>query len=80
MTTASTVDRFSPMKYVVRGRRVGSKILADLDAGSAGTPSARPTPDMIEDARLRNRAPRSITSWICGDPPPGQSALDKRTR
>jgi hypothetical protein len=27
----------------------------------------------------RATAPRSITAWICGDPAPGESALDKLT-
>jgi hypothetical protein len=38
----------------------------------------RPTPEMIEDARRRAVAPRTLTSSVCGDPAPGQSALDKR--
>jgi hypothetical protein len=31
-------------------------------------------------ARLRAAAPRDLTSLICGDPPPGRSALDRRTQ
>jgi hypothetical protein len=38
----------------------------------------RPTPEMIADARRRAVAPRTLTSSVCGDPAPGQSALDKR--
>lgn len=41
-------------------------------------PANRPTPEMIEEATRRNGAPCSITSQVCGDPAPGQSALDKR--
>jgi hypothetical protein len=42
------------------------------------TPSHRPSPAMIADALRRNAAPRPIVAWLMGDPPPGQSALDKR--
>lgn len=34
--------------------------------------------EVIADAIRRARAPRTITSWICGDPPPGYSALERR--
>lgn len=40
--------------------------------------SHRPSFEMQREAWARNSAPRSITSWVCGDPPPGHSALDKR--
>jgi hypothetical protein len=33
---------------------------------------------LIEDAKRRSLAPRSITSAFFGDPPPGMSALDRR--
>jgi len=33
---------------------------------------------MIEAAHRRLLANRTITAAICGDPPPGHSALDKR--
>lgn len=33
---------------------------------------------VLKDAIRRNSAPRSVTSWICGDPAPGQSALERR--
>ncbi len=39
--------------------------------------SGRPTEDMQKDAWRRASAPRSLTSWVLGDPPPGCSALDK---
>ncbi len=38
----------------------------------------RPTEEMIRDARQRSSAPRPLTSWLNGDPPPGSSALDKK--
>lgn len=34
--------------------------------------------DVWNDAQRRNLAERSITAFICGDPAPGQSALDRR--
>ncbi|SFM00141.1 dnaA protein helix-turn-helix [Bradyrhizobium sp. NFR13] len=33
---------------------------------------------MMEDARRREMAPRSVTALLFGDPPPGFSALDRR--
>ncbi|GAC1572931.1 MAG: hypothetical protein NVS3B5_02100 [Sphingomicrobium sp.] len=41
-------------------------------------PAFRPTLEMIAEAHRRNAAPRPITAWVCGDPAPGHSALDKR--
>lgn len=35
-------------------------------------------PHVREDANRRAGAPRTLLAWICGDPAPGQSALDKR--
>ena len=61
-------------------RRLGRPRTVGLDIGSASefeNPSARPTVEMQREAWDRNAAPRSITSWLCGDPPPGHSALDK---
>jgi hypothetical protein len=66
-----------PKKAVGRPRSV----VEDVDLGpifSAGTPGARPTQAMIDDAERRSCAPRSLTSLVFGDPPPGRSALDKR--
>lgn len=34
--------------------------------------------DVLADAGRRTSAPRPLTAWLCGDPAPGQSALDKR--
>lgn len=36
-------------------------------------------PDAFADAERRMSAPRSLTSAVFGDPPPGYSALDKRS-
>lgn len=33
---------------------------------------------VIAAARERADAPRTLTAWLCGDPGPGQSALDRR--
>lgn len=35
-------------------------------------------PEVIEDARQRAMAPRSLTAILMGDPAPGQSALERR--
>lgn len=40
-------------------------------------PLAAPS-EAVEDAHRRMAAPRSITAFVFGDPPPGYSALDKR--
>lgn len=37
-----------------------------------------PNTEMIKDAERRKLAVRSLTATICGDPPPGYSALDKK--
>lgn len=34
--------------------------------------------EIFIEASWRFRTPRSITAWLCGDPPPGYSALDRR--
>ncbi|WP_439398634.1 hypothetical protein ACRQ5Q_14910 [Bradyrhizobium sp. PMVTL-01] len=59
---------------------LGRPRTTNLDQGSASefeNPSARPSADRLREAWDRNAAPRSITSWVMGDPPPGHSALDK---
>lgn len=35
-------------------------------------------PSVIDEAQKRLAAPKSLTGWICGDPPMGFSALDRR--
>lgn len=35
-------------------------------------------PDVVQEAQRRALAPRTITGWVCGDPPIGYSALDQR--
>ena len=42
------------------------------------SPSVIVPEECIADAMARASAPRSITAWICKDPPPGWSALDKK--
>jgi hypothetical protein len=51
------------------------------DWGSLGLPmdGRVEVPDRVRaDAIRRTSAPRTLTAWICRDPAPGQSALDKR--
>ena len=36
--------------------------------------------EVFIDRAERESAPRSLTNCICGDPPPGWSALDRRTQ
>jgi hypothetical protein len=61
-----------------RGPVADAVPLADGPIFSAGTPSARPSERLIAEARLRRSAAMSLTATLMGDPPPGQSALDKR--
>lgn len=42
------------------------------------TQRARPTPEMLQAAAVRGMVPRTLTAWVCNDPPPGYSALDRR--
>ena len=63
--------------WVGRMSRRSTAILDQIAEDDVSS-SHRPTPKMLEDARHRNYAPRSLTSWLTGDPAPGYSALDKR--
>ncbi len=38
----------------------------------------RPPDDIMADRDRRHAAPKTLTAWLCGDPPPGWSALDRR--
>jgi hypothetical protein len=49
-----------------------------LDDLSIESPKYRPSEAMLADARRRANAPRSLTAWVLGDPPPGMSALDQK--
>lgn len=61
------------------GPRQDAPLLGDGPILTAGNnASARPSEQLIADARRRRCAPMSITGALMGDPPPGQSALDKR--
>ena len=47
--------------------------------GKPFVPAHRLIPEpLIVDRDRRALAPRPLTSWLCGDPAPGQSALDKK--
>lgn len=48
------------------------------ETGKVGLPLKDVTVAQAEDARARAVAPRSLTAWTFGDPPPGHSALDRR--
>lgn len=53
---------------------------SELTRRSSSTSANRPPPDLIEDAKRRSLAPRSITSAFFGDPAPGFSQLDIKRR
>jgi hypothetical protein len=50
-----------------------------VDRKAADELKAMVPAEVIEDAIHRLTAPRSTTAWICGDPAPGRSALERRT-
>jgi hypothetical protein len=46
--------------------------------GHIVTASSSPPAHIFVEARERANAPRSLTAWLCGDPAPGTSMLDRR--
>lgn len=62
-----------------RKREPAPSDMADGPILTAGNnASARPSEQLMADARRRRAASMSLTAELMGDPPPGQSALDKR--
>jgi hypothetical protein len=63
-----------------------AKVLDGIDRGHESahlilSPSVRPCPLALADRdRRANLEPRDLTAWFFGDPLPGMSALDRRTR
>lgn len=53
-----------------------------IEVGSAAGECHRshtgPSPKQLIERAQRQAAPRSLTALLCGDPAPGQSALDKK--
>jgi hypothetical protein len=62
-----------------RTRKTPRSYVGHPTAHFAERPGARPPSELIEDAQRRALAPRSISAFVFGDPPPGYSALDRRT-
>lgn len=60
-----------PVKY--RGQRHAARTSA-----AEQPPKPRIPSHVIEDAVLRYSLPRTLTATLCGDPPPGYSALDRK--
>ena len=59
-------------KWKMSSIRAAAGAERSIRARMAGQP---PSSVALPDATY---APRSITAWLCGDPPPGRSALDQR--
>ena len=63
-----------------------AKVPDGIDRGHASahlilSPSVRPCPLALADRdRRAELEPRDLTAWFFGDPLPGMSALDRRTR
>lgn len=56
-----------------RASRSGTSGLVVYDTRPKSIPAR-----VLADAARRSNADRTITAFICGDPAPGQSALDRR--
>lgn len=64
-----------------RKRKSGPRIVLPPSSAASGIHIGRPRSipqDVLDDAFRRNSADRTITALFCGDPAPGQSALDRR--
>jgi hypothetical protein len=61
-----------------RVKRANERVNVERRATAEGF--AKAPPQLVEDAIRRARAPRSLTAIVCGDPPHGFSALDRRNR
>lgn len=73
-------DKNRPDRIRLRPSR-GKNIVGEEGASADVVLSyARPAVQLLEEAKQRLLAPRSITAMLCGDPPPGYSALDKKQR
>lgn len=57
----------------------GCKVKPHPSHHSATRSTSRPSDDIFAERDRRLHAPRTLTSWFCGDPAPGQSALCKRS-
>jgi hypothetical protein len=73
-------ERLGRSKAVARDRIYRVDFM-DTDWSMLGLPHeprvAVPT-ELRADANRRAAAPRTLSAWLCGDPAPGQSALDRR--
>ena len=57
------------------------ELLGDGEVGGTSVvASFRPSDELLAEAKQRADAPRTITMLLCGDPPVGFSALDKRQK
>jgi hypothetical protein len=64
-----------------RKRKLGPRVVLPPSSAASGIHIGRPKSipqDVLDDAFRRNSAERTITALFCGDPAPGQSALDRR--
>lgn len=85
-----SADKIAKEMKISRNAVLG-KLLRLGMLGKAKTPTKRKVPpvrafdvrpaapeDIFADRHARNMAPRTITSQLLGDPPPGWSALDRK--
>lgn len=65
------------VSYQNMGRKRKTETLGDGEIFSAGNPDPRPSVQMIAEAKRRRSFIMTLETELMGDPPPGQSALDK---
>lgn len=75
-------EKMSPEKRdhlrMATNRRRSNKYQSTARAESVVSTSRRPSPEMLAEASIRINAPRTLSQELCGDPPPGYSALDRK--
>lgn len=77
-TKKSVESRRDRIKYGSPARVYAKKRSPSFHEGSLAVDRFAVPADALMEARRRAMAPRSLTAWICGDPAPGSSALDRR--
>lgn len=60
-------------------KKARRELLKSPGFGASATANVPPPPEVVADAERRNAAAyQSLTAQLCGDPKPGQSALDRQ--
>lgn len=62
----------------INARRIASGEYKSARPADFPSMGSRAAPDLLEQARLRLLAPRTLSQLLMGDPAPGYSALDRK--